>query len=95
VLLTRWPEWFAFGAVTPALQIVGDLIVFLPFPAGAVATWLGAFPVEQALRGWGPRGNGDPEAAPMPAALMKSRREIRVSSAFISMLTSISKILVA
>jgi STE24 endopeptidase len=72
VLLTRWPEWFAFGKVTPALQIVGDLIVFSPFPAGAVAIWLGAFPVEQALRGWSVYRPVGPDAAQQPAWRLRS-----------------------
>ena len=64
VLLTRWPAWFAFGKITPPLQIVGDLITFSPFPVGAVAIWLGAFPVERALRVWSL--NGSPAAGDDP-----------------------------
>ena len=51
VFLTPWPDWFAFGRITPALQIVGDTIVLSPFFAGAVAIWLGAYPVDRAMRG--------------------------------------------
>jgi methylenetetrahydrofolate dehydrogenase (NADP+)/methenyltetrahydrofolate cyclohydrolase len=50
VLLTRWPEWLAFGKITPALQIVGDLIVLSPFVAALVAIWVGAYPLERTLR---------------------------------------------
>ncbi|MFQ5494797.1 MAG: M48 family metallopeptidase [Phycisphaerae bacterium] len=50
IFLTPWPEWFAFRRVTPALQIVGDLIVLSPFVLSLVALWLGAFPLERELR---------------------------------------------
>jgi len=72
VLLTRWPEWPAFGKVTPALQIVGDLIVFSPFPLGAVAIWIGAFPVERALRAWSLYEPVSPDDAPKPAWRLRS-----------------------
>lgn len=50
-LFTRWPQWFAFGTTTPALQILGDLIVLSPYFAGAIAVWLAVYPVERMLRG--------------------------------------------
>ncbi|MGB2985980.1 MAG: M48 family metallopeptidase [Phycisphaerae bacterium] len=51
VLLTHWPDWFAFGKITPALQIVGDLIVLSPFLVGVVVIWLAAYRIERTLRG--------------------------------------------
>jgi len=62
VLLTRWPDWFALGAITPALQIVGDLIVLSPFLAGVIVVWLAAYPLERALREQS-LGYGDIDAA--------------------------------
>jgi STE24 endopeptidase len=50
LFLTRWPDWFAFGRVSPVLQIFGDLIVLLPFMAGMTALWLVLYPFERALR---------------------------------------------
>ncbi len=50
VLLTRWAEWFTFGRISPALQIVGDLIVLSPYLAGVIVVWLAAYPLERALR---------------------------------------------
>lgn len=54
IFLTSWPDWFAFGRITPVLQIVGDLIVLSPFFVSAVAIWLGAYPVDRAMRGPSP-----------------------------------------
>jgi len=51
-LLTPWPDWFDFGRITPALQILGDLIVLSPFLVGALILWITAYPVERALRFW-------------------------------------------
>lgn len=48
VFLTRWPIWFTFS--TPALQIVGDLVVLSPFVVGVLALWVAAYPLERALR---------------------------------------------
>jgi STE24 endopeptidase len=53
VLLTPWPGWFQFGSVTPALQIVGDLIVLTPFVVTIMAVWVAVYPLERALRGPG------------------------------------------
>lgn len=50
LLLTPWPDWFDFGGITPALQIVGDLIVLSPFFVGALVLWIAAYPAERALR---------------------------------------------
>jgi len=50
LLLTPWPDWFDFGRITPALQIVGDLIVLSPFFGGALVLWIAAYPAERALR---------------------------------------------
>ena len=50
VFLTRWPQWFAFTTITPALQIVGDLLVLSPFLAGVVVLWLAAYPLEQTMQ---------------------------------------------
>lgn len=55
VFLTRWPEWMAFGRVTPVLQIVGDLVVLLPFVLNLMVIWIVSYPTEKALRagpGW-------------------------------------------
>lgn len=49
VLCTPWTDLFAFGGVTPELQIAGDLIVLSPYFAGAIALWLAAYPAERAL----------------------------------------------
>ncbi|MEK7756009.1 MAG: M48 family metallopeptidase, partial [Planctomycetota bacterium] len=63
VLLTRWPDWFDFGRITPALQIVGDLIVLSPFFVGTLVLWIAAYPVERALRLFGdPRSSGGAQA---------------------------------
>ena len=50
VLLTRWPAWFAFGRITPALQIVGDLIVVMPFLVNLLILWTIAYPLEKTVR---------------------------------------------
>ncbi|MEK6798388.1 MAG: M48 family metallopeptidase [Planctomycetota bacterium] len=50
VMLTHWPTWFAFGQVTPALQVFGDVIVLSPYLAGAVGLLLAAYPIERAFR---------------------------------------------
>src|SRR3990172_11944636 len=42
LLLTPWPDWFDFGRITPALQIVGDWIVLSPFFVGALVLWIAA-----------------------------------------------------
>ncbi len=47
VFLTRWPEFFAFGRTTPALQIVGDVIVLTPFVVNLLILWLAAYPLER------------------------------------------------
>src|SRR3990172_1772996 len=43
VMLTPWPDWFDFGRITPALQILGDLIVLSPFVVGALVLWITAY----------------------------------------------------
>lgn len=50
VFLTGWPELLDLGRFHPTLQIIGDLIVLSPFVAGVVATWVAAYPLEEALR---------------------------------------------
>lgn len=62
VFLTRWPGWFEFAHITPALQIVGDLIVLTPFLAGVVALWIASYPLERAFR----NEEIDGEAAALP-----------------------------
>ncbi|UCE58655.1 MAG: M48 family metalloprotease [Phycisphaerales bacterium] len=47
VFLTRWPEWFAFGQITPALQILGDLIVVAAYSANMLVLWITAYPMER------------------------------------------------
>ena len=49
IKLTNWSAWFAWGRVSPALQIFGDLIILLPFVASLVAIWCGAHRLEQAI----------------------------------------------
>lgn len=49
VLGTNWPSWFAYGRVTPALQLFGDLIVVSPFLLGALLQWMASFRVERAF----------------------------------------------
>ncbi len=63
VFLTRWPEWFAFGRVTPVLQILGDLIVLSPFFAAMVIVWTIGYPLERALRGEGEHSGLEPVKA--------------------------------
>ncbi len=50
VLGTPWPKWMAFGRVHPTVQIVGDVIVLLPFVVGLLLLWTGDFVVETAVR---------------------------------------------
>lgn len=50
VFLTAWPDWFAYGEVRPALQVVGDLLTLTPFLASVVGMWLAAYRMEQQLR---------------------------------------------
>lgn len=50
VLLTPWVGWFRFAGIHPLLQIVGDLLVLTPYFAGAVALWIGAYPLERSVR---------------------------------------------
>ena len=50
VFLTRWPDLFQFGAITPELQILGDFITLSPFVMGLVVLWWITFPAELALR---------------------------------------------
>ncbi len=64
VLLTRWPDWFAFGGVWPALQIVGDLVVLTPFVVGCLVLWILTYPAERMLR---TQSLGRVDAAPAPA----------------------------
>ena len=52
ILVTPWPAWFDLTSIAPAIQIVGDGIVLLPFLAAALAVWIGAFPAERRLRGY-------------------------------------------
>lgn len=47
---TPWADWFAFGEISPALQILGDLLVLAPFFLALLAQWLAMFPFERALR---------------------------------------------
>lgn len=49
VFFTRWPAWFEFGKTSPALQIVGDVIVLTPFIVNTMALWLAAYQLEHAL----------------------------------------------
>lgn len=49
VFFTRWAEWLAWGRISPALQIVGDAIVLLPFFAAQIALWVAAFPLERGM----------------------------------------------
>ena len=49
VFLTRWPEWLAFGRITPALQIVGDLIVFSLYMANLLVLWIATYPIERTI----------------------------------------------
>jgi len=57
LLWTPWPDWFYFGRITPALQIVGDLIVLSPYFVGTLVLWIAAYPAERTLR-----LIGDPQA---------------------------------
>ncbi len=50
VLCTPWAKWFQFSDVHPLLQIVGDLLVLMPYFAGAIALWISAYPLERTLR---------------------------------------------
>ena len=50
VLLTPWPNWFAFGESFVPLQVLGDLLVLTPFFAGVLVLWLFAYPAERQLR---------------------------------------------
>lgn len=61
VFLTRWYDFFTFGDVTPALQIVGDFIVLLPYFAAVILMWLFTFPFEKALRSHAPADADDDE----------------------------------
>lgn len=65
VMVTPWPDWLAFGRVTPALQIAGDVIVLSPFLVTMVVLWLAAYPLERRLRGlsWGYGADGKEVAA--------------------------------
>jgi len=61
LLLTPWPDWFNFGRITPALQIVGDVIVLSPFLVGVLLLWVAAYPAERTLRLMGdPQSCGGP-----------------------------------
>lgn len=51
VFSTRWPAWWALGRITPAVQIVGDLVVLLPFFLSCVAIWIGSFSFERTMHG--------------------------------------------
>ena len=55
MVLTRWPDWFAFGP--PALRVVGDLIALTPFFIGAIVLGLGYKFFQVWLE-----GDGTPEA---------------------------------
>lgn len=63
LLLTPWPDWFDFGRITPALQIVGDLIALSPYIVGALVLWIAAYPAERILRLF-----GDPQSYDRPMA---------------------------
>lgn len=49
IKLTNWPTWFAWGRVSPVLQIFGDLIILSPFVVNLIAIWCGAHRLEQAI----------------------------------------------
>ncbi len=53
VMCTSWPDWFAFGARSPWLQIIGDMIVLVPFVLGSVLLWMASYPLDRDLRGQG------------------------------------------
>ena len=61
VFLTPWPDWFRLAHVTPALQIVGDLIVLTPFFASILGIWLGMYPFERLVREQALRWPSDPK----------------------------------
>lgn len=50
VFFTHWVDWFRFGTVTPALQIVGDVVALMPFIAALIGQWIAAYPMERDLR---------------------------------------------
>lgn len=53
VFLTRWPEWLELASITPALQIVGDVVVLAPFVVTIVVHWVAIYPLERAFRSHG------------------------------------------
>lgn len=52
VLFTPWPDLINSGKLHPVLQIVGNMIVLLPFFMGCLAIWLTAYPVERIFKSW-------------------------------------------
>ena len=71
VQFTPWPQWFAFGKVNPALQIVGDLLTLMPFLVNVVVIWAAAYSLERVLRG---------EVGPEDSAEVHDRQEWSFSS---------------
>ena len=64
VFLTRWADWFDWGATHWSLQIVGDLIVLLPYFAAVTALWVGSYPLEARLRRMVRRDAGEGRSTP-------------------------------
>ncbi|MHC5109676.1 MAG: M48 family metallopeptidase [Planctomycetota bacterium] len=50
VFFTRWPAFFAWGRIQPAIQFLGDLVVLSPYMISFVLMWIVTFPLEKALR---------------------------------------------
>jgi len=50
IFASRWTNWFAFGRFTPALQIVGDVIILIPFVVNLLVLWIITYPTEMTLR---------------------------------------------
>lgn len=50
VFLTRWMDWFAWGRIALPLQILGDLVVLIPFVANFLIVWIMVYPAESVLR---------------------------------------------
>ncbi len=49
-LFTPWANWFELRHISPALQILGDLGMLIPFLLNATAVWIGAYPLDRMLR---------------------------------------------
>lgn len=91
VFLTPWPEWLAFRAIHPILQIFGDWLVLSPFILTLIVLWITAAPGEAALR----EQVGAPAEFPVPSISLSSYLDLQVRHQLLTVAVPMSAILLA